>query len=88
MFTTWISKGRYPRPTGWEPAGAALALVSVFLPRKTRGRYLGVRCHTRIVTKIGGDRETGCISKDQPGFAVQIIILEDIPDSVFSSDLG
>ena len=26
VFTTWISKGRYPRPTGWEPAGAALAL--------------------------------------------------------------
>ena len=26
VFTTWISKGRYPRPTGWEPAGAAIAL--------------------------------------------------------------
>ena len=62
--------------------------VSVFLPRKPRGIHLEVRCHTRIVTKIGGDRETGCISKDQPGFAVQIIILEDIPDSVQAPDLG
>ena len=47
-----------------------------------------MQLYPRIVTKIGGDRETGCISKGQPAIAVQIIILEDIPDSVILPDLG
>ena len=57
-------------------------MVSVFLPRKTRGRYLGVRCHTRIVTKIGGDRETVWMSKDQPASEEFFIISKDTLDSV------
>ena len=62
--------------------------VSVLVPQKPIGGTLAKQLYPRIVTKIGGDRETGCISKDQPAIAVQIIILEDIPDSVFSPDLG
>ena len=36
----------------------------------------------RILTKIGGDRETVSISKHQPAIDWQIIILEVIPDSL------
>ena len=41
-----------------------------------------------IVTKIGGDRETGCIWKDQPAIVVQIIILGVILDSLIPPNLG
>ena len=57
-------------------------VVSVLVPQKPIGGTLAKQLPPRIVTKIGGDRETGCISKDQPAIVMQIIILEDIPDSV------
>ena len=41
-----------------------------------------IRCHTRIVTKIGGDRETGEMSKDQPASEEFFIISKDTLDSV------
>ena len=44
--------------------------------------------YQRILTKIGGDRETVCITKDQPAIAMQIIILEVIADSVQPPSLG
>ena len=42
----------------------------------------------RILTKIGGDRETVGISKDQPAIARQIIISKDTLDSVRLPNLG
>ena len=60
----------------------------MLVPQKPVGGTLETQLYPRILTKIGGDRETGCISKDQPAIVMQIIILEDIPDSVQPPDLG
>ena len=38
--------------------------------------------YQRILTKIGGDRETDGMSKDQPAFPMQTIISKVILDSV------
>ena len=53
----------------------------MLVPQKPIGGTLETQMSERIVTKIGGDRETGCISKDQPAIAGQISILEDTPDT-------
>ena len=58
------------------------AIVSVLVPQKPIGGTLEMRMYQRILTKIGGDRETVGMSKDQPASAKFFIILEDILDSV------
>ena len=42
----------------------------------------------RILTKIGGDRETDNMSKDQPAIVMQIIISKVILDSVHLPNLA
>ena len=59
-----------------------LTPVSVLVPEKPIGGTLENRMYQRILTKIGGDRETVCITKDQPAIAMEIIIYEVIADSV------
>ena len=44
--------------------------------------------YPRILTKIGGDRETVCITKDQPAIAWEIIISKDTLDSLRLPNLG
>ena len=56
--------------------------VSVFVPQKPIGGTLQTRMYQRILTKIGGDREMVCITKDQPAFALEIIISKVTLDSL------
>ena len=65
-----------------------MAHVSVLVPEKPIGGTLQTQLPPRILTKIGGDRETVGISKDQPAIARQIIISKVIPDSVRLPNLG
>ena len=59
-----------------------IARVSVLVPEKPIGGTLQTQLPPRILTKIGGDRETVCITKDQPAIALEIIISKDTLDSV------
>ena len=62
--------------------GEGCPAVSVLVPEKPIGGTLQTQLPPRILTKIGGDRETVGISKDQPAFAMQIIISKDTLDSL------
>ena len=59
-----------------------LVLVSVLVPEKPIGGTLETQLPQRILTKIGGDRETGKMSKDQPASDKIFIISKVILDSV------
>ena len=58
------------------------------VPEKPIGGTLQTQLPPRILTKIGGDRETDGMSKDQPAIDGQIIISKVILDSLYFPDLG
>ena len=67
---------------------AQVARVSVLVPQKPIEGTLQTRMSQGILTKIGGDRETDGMSKDQPAFLREIIILKVILDSVHLPNLA
>ena len=71
------SGGGTPQPSGTRPGTGSKCVGSKNMSPPAP-----------IVTKIGGDRETGCICKDQPVFVLLFIILEVILDSLGPPSLG